>query len=594
MMSDSNISRLAVDEHVRLATLKSYCLLDTPPDPLSDLLTDLAAKLLNADISLISLIDENRQWFKSRKGLNVVQTPRSDSFCAHAIHQHRPMVVLDATKDERFKNNALVLGDPHIRFYAGAPLITPEGICLGTLCVIGKTPRDEFSDEDLATLEQLGAIVMARLEILRTTGYVDALTTLPNRTRFIEDLRFFEKSSDRLRRSVTAVSVDICDRDYFVDMIKALGWDYAEGFLIQAKNRLVDAVDTSAVYRIGTTLFAYLHYSDSKELQTLIDKIQERFNTPLEHQGIPYTMEISVGIVPVQSSSSSEDLVRSLFTAADLARQDGTGQRVFEQSQGESQKHTFDILSSIPSALLSESQLTLHFQPKVSMRDGKCSGVEALIRWQHPVFGSVSPAVFIPLAEKTALIRRVTKWALREGITQAAKWMQQGRRIPVAINVSARDFDTDELPGLLRALLAEHKIPPGLIEIEFTESAIGKNAQSLREQILDMKNLGVKIAIDDFGAGFSNLSYLKNIPADHMKIDQSFIKGLLVNKTDRMIVPSIMRLGHELGYVVVAEGIECMETYELLKSYGCDHGQGYAIARPMPAADFEAWLEINN
>lgn len=582
---------LAEQEHQRLATLDTYCVLDTQPDVLCDLVTELAATLFDTEIALVSLVAENRQWFKSRRGLEAAGTPRSQSFCSHVIEQERVMVVLDATQDERFAGNPLVTGEPGIRFYAGAPLQAADGVRLGTLCVIGKSPRAQFSAADRATLAQLAAIVMARLEILRVSSYVDSLTSLPNRSRLLADLQALQAvgcGAESLPQRLTAVVVDVCDRVYLADMIKALGWDYAEGFLLQAKERLRQALGEIALYRIGTTAFAYLERRDLWQQQA--EQVERSFAETLEYQGIPHRLEISVGIVPLAQCADLDELVPSLLTAADMARESGSLQCCYEQPLGRLQKHSFELLSAIPAALQSADQLWLEYQPKVALASGQCAGVEALLRWRHPVHGVISPALFIPLAEKTALIRQVSLWVLQHGIEQAAAWARQGRAIPVAINVSARDFDNDDLVQTLAAQLRRHRIPASLIEIEFTESAMSKNPEKLYGKIQEIKRLGVRVAIDDFGAGFSNLSYLKNIPADYLKIDQSFIRTMESNYSDQQIVPSMIHLGQKLGFAVVAEGVETEKCRRILHHLGCEYGQGYGIARPMSAADTWDWI----
>lgn len=574
-------------EQRRLAVLDSYCLLDSQPDALCDLVTDLAARLFQTEIALVSLVAENRQWFKSRHGLQAQSTPRSRSFCSHVIEQDQVMVVLDACHDPRFADNPLVTGEPGIRFYAGASLRTREGLYLGTLCVIGKSPRQQFSDEDAATLQRLAAIVMARLEILRDASYVDSLTSLPNRSRLVGDLQTL-RSVDGPLDKLTAVAVEVCEHVYLADMIKALGWDYVEGFLIEAKERLRQALGGIALYRIGTTSFAYLERRDVWQAQA--EQIKEAFAATVAHQGIPHHLDISAGIVPMSQCADDNELVPALLTAIDVARECGSLQCHYEQPLGRMQKHSFELLSAIPGALLATDELWLEFQPKVALMSGQCAGVEALLRWRHPVHGPISPGLFIPLAEKTALIRQVTLWVLQHGIEQAAAWMRQGRAIAVAINVSARDFDNDDLVHALAAQLQRHRLPAGLIEIEFTESAMSKNPEKLYGKIQEIKRLGVKVAIDDFGAGFSNLSYLKNIPADYLKIDQSFIRTMESNYSDQQIVPSMIHLGQKLGFAVVAEGLETEKCRRILQHLGCEYGQGYGIARPMAAADTWDWI----
>lgn len=574
-------------EQRRLAVLDSYCILDTQPDALCDLVTDLAARLLRTEIALVSLVDAHRQWFKSRHGLEAQATPRSQSFCSHVITQDQVMVVPDARLDPRFADNPLVTGEPGIRFYAGASLQTREGLHLGTLCVIGKSPRAQFSEEEADTLRRLAAIVMARLEILRDASYVDSLTALPNRSRLVSDLQTLRSVEGHLDR-LTAVAVEVCEHVYLADMIKALGWDYVEGFLIEAKERLRQALGGIALYRIGTSSFAYLERRDVWQVQA--GQIKEAFASTVAHQGIPHHLDISVGIVPMSQCEDDNELVPSLLTAIDVARECGSLQCHYEQPLGRMQKHSFELLSAIPAALLATDELWLEFQPKIALMSGQCAGVEALLRWRHPVHGPISPGLFIPLAEKTALIRQVTLWVLQHGIEQAAAWARQGRAIPVAINVSARDFDNDDLLHTLAMLLQRHRLPAGLIEIEFTESAMSKNPEKLYGKIQDIKRLGVKVAIDDFGAGFSNLSYLKNIPADYLKIDQSFIRTMESNYSDQQIVPSMIHLGQKLGFAVVAEGLETEKCRRILQHLGCEYGQGYGIARPMSAADTWDWI----
>ncbi|MRT27901.1 EAL domain-containing protein [Herbaspirillum sp. CAH-3] len=578
-------------EQQRLAVLDSYCVLDTQPDVLCDLVTELACSLFGTEIALVSLVAEQRQWFKSRRGLEAPGTPRSQSFCSHAIGQDEVMVVPDACQDARFADNPLVTGAPGIRFYAGAPLQTADGVRLGTLCVISTSPRTEFTRAERLTLRQLAAVVMARLDTLRSASYMDSLTALPNRSRLdadLQELAAFGPEGGGLSGKLTAVVVDICDRIYLRDMIKALGWDYVEGFLIQAMDQLRQALGEVALYRIGTTTFAYLERRDRWQPQ--VERVERAFAGTVEHQGIPHRLQISVGIVPLAQCGEVGELVPSLLTAADMARESGVLHCSYEQPLGRQQKHSFELLSAIPGALLSADQLWLEFQPKIALSSGQCAGVEALLRWRHPVHGVVSPALFIPLAEKTALIRQVTLWVLQHGIEQAAAWARQGRAIPVAINVSARDFDNDDLVQTLAVQLRRHRIPAGLIEIEFTESAMSKNPEKLYGRIQEIKRLGVKVAIDDFGAGFSNLSYLKNIPADYLKIDQSFIRSMESNYSDQQIVPSMIHLGQKLGFAVVAEGVETEKCRRILHHLGCEYGQGYGIARPMTAADTWDWI----
>lgn len=588
---NTELEAAARQESARLAQLHGYCALDTPPDKLCDQVTQLACSMFDVEIALVALVDEHRQWFKSRVGLEVSETPRADSFCNHAIQTRHGMVVTDALQDARFSRHALVTGAPFIRFYAGAPLVTPQGLSLGTLCIIDSRPRPDFGASQFAQLNQLAAIVMERLEQLRNRGYIDHVTALPNRARLMEVLRTRGHARANMGGGDAAVAVDICPREYLFDMVKALGWDYAEGFLMEVSRTLRRVLGALPLYRVTTTTFVYLDETAPAQRRRRIADIEQRFTPALEFQGIPHLLDIAIGVLPLEEDVSGGDVVRSLLTVIDVSREEGVSPRIFESVHAEKQRYAFWLLAALPMALNTSDELALHFQPKVRLRDGACVGVEALIRWHHPIHGNIAPDVFIPLAEKTGQIRQVTAWVLHQVVSQVARWLERGRALPVAFNASARDFDSDELCTLLAQQLKQYKVPPALIEIEFTEHAMANHPEQVRQRVQALRELGVKVAIDDFGAGFSNLSYLKNIPADTMKIDRSFIHRLLDDEADQLIVPSILHLAHNLGFGVVAEGLENERTATLLRHLGCDYGQGYAIARPMPLAELEAWLE---
>lgn len=580
------------DESTRIAALRGYCVLDTMPDKLCDQVTQLARCIFGTEIALVSLIDEHRQWFKSRAGLDVIQTPRSDSFCAHAIST-QGMVVLDTHEDSRFVSNILVTGEPYIRFYAGALLVTPQGQALGTLCIIDSRPRSHFDSSQVAQLEQLAAIVMERIEQLRNRGYIDNVTALPNRAKLMEVLRTRQYERSVTRLPCTAVAVDICPREYLFDMVKALGWDYAEAFLAKIGRTLRQALGSTPVYRVTTTTFVYLDEGLPVQCELRLAEVQRFFAHGMEIHGIPHQLDIAVGILPEVDQEMGSDVIRSLLTAIDVGREEGMSPYLFENRHADKQRYAFWILSVLPIALSGPSELELYYQPKVRLSDGAFAGVEALIRWNHPVMGNISPEIFITLAEKTAQIRQITAWVLRHAVTQASNWLAGGLTIPISINTSARDFESDELQHLLVTLLQQYPVPPDLIEIEFTESAMANHPAKVRQRIDAIRHLGVKISIDDFGAGFSNLNYLKTIPADILKIDRGFIQQLLDDVDDQVIVPSIIHMAHTMGFSVVAEGVENERTAKILYHLGCDYAQGYAIGRPMPAAQFEGWLNDN-
>lgn len=583
------------NEFERLSALHQLCLLDTPNDPAFDALTALAAKVFGVPIALVSLVDEGRQWFKSRIGLKPRQTPRGQAFCAYALHGHEPLVVLDTLQDERFAGNPLVTGEPRMRFYAGAPLITNNGMCLGTLCIIDQAPRADFSAQQVDMLQHFAAIVMMRIETLRSIGYVDQLTMLPNRVRFLEDLGLWMgdlAAADAPARHLSVVALDICGAAYFQDMAAALGGAYADGYLKAAQANIVMALAPAPVYRIDTTVFGcVIEAEDDGALAAELEILQTMLSNPIEHQGIPHAPPVVTGAVRLLADGDAAEVARALSSALAQARGQQAGSGIYQRGLDVEQQRAFRILAAIPEALSSGGQLALYYQPRVSLRSGRCVGVEALLRWNHPVLGAVSPAEFIPLAERTALMRQMTAWVLRAALSQAENWQSAGVRICVALNVSALDLDYGDFASHLGQHLRARALDPSLVEVEFTESALCRTPERLQTQLSQLRALGVQVAIDDFGAGYSNLSYLKQIPATTLKIDQSFVRALPSDGPDETLVRSIIALGHDFGHCVVAEGVESEEVYRLLASWGCDEAQGYWIARPMPAAQLGAWLK---
>ena len=236
-------------------------------------------------------------------------------------------------------------------------------------------------------------------------------------------------------------------------------------------------------------------------------------------------------------------------------------------------------------------QLRLVYQPKVRLVDGTVCGAEALVRWEHPERGEISPAEFIPLAEETGLVLQIGQWVLREACAQRQLWTEAGKTpFPIAINCSAVQFTRGDVIGDIDEAIASSGLDPRWLEVELTESLLLQDIDSGIDALQRMKRLGIQIAIDDFGTGFSSLSYLKRLPVDKLKIDRSFVTDLASDSGDAAIVSAIVTLSSNLGLTVVAEGVENDEQFEILRGYGCHEAQGYLIGRPMAVGMFESWL----
>jgi len=237
-----------------------------------------------------------------------------------------------------------------------------------------------------------------------------------------------------------------------------------------------------------------------------------------------------------------------------------------------------------------ENQLCLYFQPKVILDERRCYGFEALIRWIHPELGFVPPDDFIPIAEFTSLIHPLTAWVLEKSIAQCRQWQMQGLSLSVAVNLSARNLMDENIPKLVERLLIKYQLPPSRLELEITESSIMSDPNRALRILQQLHELGVHLSIDDFGTGYSSLAYLKRLPVQTLKIDNSFVRNMLEDLQDELIVNSTIHLAHNLGLTVVAEGVENEELLQRLSSMGCDEAQGYFIGRPMALNNADQWL----
>lgn len=556
-------------------------------DPVFEHITSLAAHSFHLPIALISIIDENRQWFWSRTGLEVCQTPRDDAFCAFTILGEELFEICDATLDPCFQNNPLVTGTPGIRYYAGCPLITQEGLALGSFCVIDTQPRAPMSPSERAMLRQFTAMVMARIEELRHSNYIDTSSGLLNRERFEQDVRNHQQKQS----SILAVAADVVAPSFLNRIVKVLGYPFSSQLMHAIKERL-GALHDAPLYKISPTRFGLI-LPGTTDIEGLAAAVARQFERPIDCEGIPIKVSPGLGILPmqVQANERNEDWLRLLVSSADHARENGAHWSQYDPSQDAAQQRALLLLTSLSMAAIHD-QLHLEYQPKADLASGQITGAEALLRWVHPVLGPISPAEFIPLAEKTALMRPLSLWVARHAIEQAAIWWRQGRAWRVSFNVCAADLEDVEFVDQLIALLQASDLPAEAMELEFTESALMTRPEDARRNLMRLRELGFGLAIDDFGTGYSNWTYLRELPASCLKLDRSLSIDLLCDERARAVVESITQLAKRLGYRVVAEGVETAELQELLQRFGCDEIQGFHLARPMRPEVLDGWLAL--
>ena len=428
-------------------------------------------------------------------------------------------------------------------------------------------------------------------EDIQRLAYYDALTGLPNRTLL----------HDRLNQAVAAAHRDndqfalmFLDLDRFKYINDTMGHQAGDEMLKVIAARLAGTVrEGDTVSRLGGDEFVILLRETGAEGALFVaEKLLGSVAQSFEINGTTVGTEASIGIsLYPHDGSDVETLIKHADVAMYHAKEAGRNNFQFYTAQiNERALSHFNIERDLRVAL-EQRQLIAYYQPQIRISDRKLIGFEALLRWQHPEKGMVSPAAFIPVAEESGLIVPVGEWVLREVCRQARAWHERGLPlVPVAVNLSARQLKDGRLAKFVRALLAETGLPDWTLELELTESMMLDDEKAAMQFIGEMRELGVALSIDDFGTGYSSLGHLKKLPLDKLKIDQSFVRDLAEDEDDAAIVRAIISMAHGLGLTVIAEGVETVEQMDFLEALGCNEVQGYYYARPMPAAEAEAFI----
>lgn len=717
----SQSATIPENESKRLAAVRELCVLDTPPEPVFDHLTELACTLFHVPMALISLVDEHRQFFKSVVGLNVTGTPRSQSFCAYTILSEELFIIPDTQADTRFRENLLVTGHPHVRFYAGAPMRDKNGSMLGSFCVLSDHPKTGLSPAEQSSLKRFAALASEALEhrlypaklaeaekslreineryrlagvatqdglwdwdlpsgeiyyspqlrnmmgyaeeehwadiaawvgrlhpedavaaqanvqhllrnsvpsfeneyrmrhedgtwrwvhnrgvavrdeagrLIRLTGAMrdvtkertrDSLTGLETRIALINAI---DQRLAKVEEPKLAFAVLCLDLDNFKRINDSLGAGCGDSLLVEVGRRLTRAFEhhgKGVVARIVGDEFAIFadEITDAERGDTLAEELLRALKPPFSCEGRNIQLEASMGVVLYngEPSSTTQILEQAQFAMHQAKAQGGAQSRAFSAGLQKKARLRLELETEFRSAM-ADNQICLHYQPKVDMVSGEIVGFEALMRWQHAEYGTVSPAEFIPLAEESDLIFEVGEWTLRKAVQQLSDWRKAGiigNNVRMAVNLSARQFRDTQLCNKVRSTLDELRMPADCLDLEVTEGVLMHDAAHALEILQGLKAIGTRLDLDDFGTGYSSLSYLKRFPFDTLKIDRSFVHDLAENTDSPAIVQSIVALAQALRLKVIAEGVETQPQAELLIQMGCRYAQGYLFHRPLSA-----------
>ena len=576
----------------RTAAIQACHVLDISLNSRFDAFTRLATQIFKVPMCAVSLLDERRAWFKSAVGLQLTSASRDDAFCDHVVRQpDRSLIVEDAMLDERFADSPLTKGEPYIRFYAGAALHSQEGYALGAFCIADHVPR-RITKEEAGQLADLAAGVEAVLALheavvsLSNAVSCDYLTGLLNRGPF--EVRLGEAVGNAQPGAACAV---VClDIDRFKRINDAHGHAVGDAVLVEAARRLRAAVRaTDMVARLSGDELAVLMPGPVglEDARTLAERVLAAFVPPFPvgNASIPVQVSLGAALCPDDAQSVSK-LLHCADMALYQAKQAG-GNRcsVFNPVQENALLAVRQMEADLGTAV-GHNAFHLHWQPVVAPATGILRGYEALLRWDRPGRGLVPPSEFIPVAESCGLIEAIDRWVLSEACRQASLLP---RHLVVSVNIWAGWFPLGQLTEVVQRSLGDSGIDPARLEIEITERVLLENNPATLRQLHDLKALGVKLALDDFGTGYSSLSYLSAFPFDIIKLDRSLVGDLCRNPRSRAVASAVLRLGHQLGMEVCAEGVERPEQVAILREDEYDWIQGYLIGRPAALPLAQAW-----
>lgn len=505
-------------------------------------------------------------------GFEVMRRLKADS-----RNRFIPIILVTALEDRESRLKGLEMGAEE---FLSKPVERAE-LLIRVRNLLKVKEHQDFLASHNATLE----------EHVQWLANFDVLTGLPNRALLTYRINF---ALNMAQRSHAQLAVMFLDLDHFKNVNDTLGHHIGDELLKEVAKRLKSAVrEQDTVSRLGGDEFILvLPDTDADGAARVAEKLLKVIAQPCQIEQYEQVITPSIGIV--MYPGDGED-VESLFKCADVAmyRAKHDGRNSYQFFTQEMQTHSARTLQ-LDNALrraLERDQLRLHYQPQVSLQDGRIIGAEALLRWQHPELGAVSPAEFIPIAESSGQILPIGEWVLRSAVHQLKVWMDSGLEpMTMAVNLSAVQFRHPHLPELVTQILEEAKLPPQYLELELTEG-VAMDAPLRAMAVMDnLHQRGIRMSIDDFGTGYSSLSHLKRFQVYKLKIDQSFVSNITEDPEDQTIVVAIISLAGCLGLQTIAEGVETEEQLAFLREQGCNEVQGYYFSKPLPAAEFERLL----
>jgi diguanylate cyclase (GGDEF)-like protein len=537
-------------------------------------------------------IREERQQIKTGRPLNPIHRMEwsrqqlLDNQVVCLMYQNR--ILLEAEEDERVMRN---LNIPAIILI---PLHNREKVT-GFIGFQQEEKGRRFRMTDFELLRVLANILGDALVKVETEknmnmlAFFDHLTGLPNRLLFRDRL---EQAIDLARRSGKYLGVLFLDLDGFKEVNDSFGHDWGDQLLVQIGNRLSSSVrkyDTVARFGGDEFLILIQQLPQKKELEEIVRKIMGVFKQPVHIGEQEFYVNASCGVALFPEDGDTVNvLIRNADLAMYAAKNNGKGQYAFCTDAMKNSLQEKVMLSNHLHHALARNEMTVHYQPQVNVVNQEIVGFEALLRWQHPVLGNVSPALFIPIAEEAGLMTEIGKWVLMTACKQNRAWQEKGfKPVQMAVNLSIEQFKSDDLAEIVKECLTESGLEPQYLELEITENMAMKESRHVLNSLLRLKEMGVAISIDNFGTEFSSLARLKDLPVDRLKIDIEFIRGIAVNPKDESIIAVMIHLAKRLGMKIIAEGVETEIQLGFLRQEDCDEIQGHYYYRPLSKEEVE-------
>ena len=476
-------------------------------------------------------------------------------------------------------------------------ILIPVGIIAAALKqeALGKSAKKLptfYSNETKDLIEafsEMSRQIHSRQSELEYRALHDGLTSLPNRTLLFDHI---EHDIFIARRDESSLSLLMIDLDLFKEVNDTFGHAVGDQLLIEVGKRLKSVLrDVDTVARMGGDEFAILlPGAGEKQVTDITKKVLKVSQLPYSINELELVISASIGIaIHPEHGTDAKNLMQHADVAMYVAKQDKSGFAIYDKEQDQYSLMRFAMISDLREAI-KHNELELYFQPKLDLRSKEVLSVEALLRWQHPKQGFISPETIVELAEQTGLISQLTYLVAENAVAQLMVWQTMGIDIEISINISAHNLKDEDFVGVMREIIETKGISSRLLTLEITENAMMSNPMLAIKALTEFSNMGFKISIDDYGTGFSSLAYLSKLPVDELKIDKSFVIDMDKDTNNETIVRSTIELAHNLGLKVVAEGIETELVWNMLRSYKCDQAQGYLMSKPIPALEFEAWL----